>query len=765
MLIRYTEWILKWKFLVIILSIISVIALASGAKNLAFTNDYRVFFSKENPQLNAFETLQNTYTKNDNVLFVVAPKDRQIFTQKTLSAIKDITRQAWQIPYSIRVDSITNFQHTRAEEDDLIVDDLVTDPSSLSAEDLSYVKNIALHEPMLINKLISPDAAYTGVNIIIQLPGIDQMKENPLVVSYARDMLATMKARYPELELRLVGMSMMNNAFPEASQKDGMTLVPLAFAAIIITLLLLLRDISGTVATVILVLFSIVSGMGLAGWLGIKLTPPSASAPIIILTIAIAGAVHLLVTMLQEINRGLNKHDAIIESMRVNFSPIFLTSLTTAMGFLSLNSSEAPPFRDLGNISTFGVVAAFLLTISFLPAIMYCLPIKTKHFVVGTSSMKTLGEFVIKRQKPLLYSLSIVVITLLCFIPSNKLNDVFVNYFDESVEFRRDTDFATEHLSGTYTIDYSIDSHKETGVSDPEFLQQVESFANWYRSQPEVQHVSSITDTFKRLNKNMHGDNPEWYRLPDNKELAAQYLLLYEMSLPFGLDLNNQIDLRKQSTRISVTLQTISSNQMLELEQRANNWMKNNMPELVTDGASPTIMFSHIGRRNIISMLTGTTIALVLISGVLIIALRSFKYGIISLIPNLFPAGCAFGIWAIFVGEIGLALSIVTAMTLGIVIDDTVHFMSKYIRARKEKNLNSHDAVRYAFNNVGVALWVTSAILIAGFMILSLSAFELNAGMGLVTSIIIAVALALDFLMLPPLLMKIDSIKSDEANA
>ncbi|MDH5735117.1 MAG: MMPL family transporter [Gammaproteobacteria bacterium] len=765
MLIRYTEWILKWKFLVIILSIISVIALASGAKNLAFTNDYRVFFSKENPQLNAFETLQNTYTKNDNVLFVVAPKDRQIFTQKTLSAIKDITRQAWQIPYSIRVDSITNFQHTRAEEDDLIVDDLVTDPSSLSAEDLSYVKNIALHEPMLINKLISPDAAYTGVNIIIQLPGIDQMKENPLVVSYARDMLATMKARYPELELRLVGMSMMNNAFPEASQKDGMTLVPLAFAAIIITLLLLLRDISGTVATVILVLFSIVSGMGLAGWLGIKLTPPSASAPIIILTIAIAGAVHLLVTMLQEINRGLNKHDAIIESMRVNFSPIFLTSLTTAMGFLSLNSSEAPPFRDLGNISTFGVVAAFLLTISFLPAIMYCLPIKTKHFVVGTSSMKTLGEFVIKRQKPLLYSLSIVVITLLCFIPSNKLNDVFVNYFDESVEFRRDTDFATEHLSGTYTIDYSIDSHKETGVSDPEFLQQVESFANWYRSQPEVQHVSSITDTFKRLNKNMHGDNPEWYRLPDNKELAAQYLLLYEMSLPFGLDLNNQIDLRKQSTRVSVTLQTISSNQMLELEQRANNWMKNNMPELVTDGASPTIMFSHIGRRNIISMLTGTTIALVLISGVLIIALRSFKYGIISLIPNLFPAGCAFGIWAIFVGEIGLALSIVTAMTLGIVIDDTVHFMSKYIRARKEKNLNSHDAVRYAFNNVGVALWVTSAILIAGFMILSLSAFELNAGMGLVTSIIIAVALALDFLMLPPLLMKIDSIKSDEANA
>ncbi|MCW9005674.1 MAG: MMPL family transporter, partial [Gammaproteobacteria bacterium] len=373
MIIRYTEWILKWRYLVILIAVASVLALATGAKNLAFTNDYRVFFSKDNPQLNAFETLQNTYTKNDNVLFVVAPKDKQVFTAQTLAAIKDITKQSWQIPYSIRVDSVSNFQHTRAEEDDLIVDDLVTDPESMTADDINYVKNVALNEPMLINKLISPDAAYTGVNVIIQLPGIDMMKENPEVVTFTRNMLTEMKSKYPQLDLRAVGMVMMNNAFPEASQKDGMTLVPLAFGAIIITLLFLLRGISGTVATVILVLFSIVSGMGIAGWLGIKLTPPSASAPIIILTIAIAGAVHLLVTMLQEIHKGMTKHDAIVESMRVNFMPIFLTSLTTAMGFLSLNSSEAPPFRDLGNICTFGVVTAFILTVTFLPAIMYCL--------------------------------------------------------------------------------------------------------------------------------------------------------------------------------------------------------------------------------------------------------------------------------------------------------------------------------------------------------------------------------------------------------
>jgi len=757
MLVRYTEWILKWRYIVIILALVAVGVIGSGApKLMPFSNDYRVFFSDDNPQLNAFENMQNTYTKDDNVMFVVSPQDGNIFTPETLAAIQSITDEAWQIPHSIRVDSVTNFQHTYAEEDDLIVDDLVLDTETLSTEDLSYIKKVALKEPQLAKRLVATDAGHTGINVTIQLPGVDQMTENPATVAYARKMLAEAKAKYPEIDFRLAGMAMMNNAFPEASQNDGQTLIPMAFGVIIVVLLLLLKGFSGTAATVILVICSIVIGMGMGGHTGIKLTPPSASAPIIILTIAIAGAVHLLVTMLQEIHRGMSKHDAIVESMRVNFTPIFLTSITTALGFLSLNSSDAPPFGDLGNMSTYGVLGAFILTITFLPAIMFILPIKAKHFVAGTSVMEKLGNFVVEKRKVLLTSFTLLVLFLVAMIPQNKLNDVFVNYFDESVEFRQDTDFTTENLTGTYTVAYSLDSGEKEGVSRPEFLAQVEKFADWYKQQPETIHVSSITDTFKRLNKNMHGDDEAFYKLPDSRELAAQYLLLYEMSLPYGLDLNNQIDVAKRATKVNVVLETISSNEILSLEQRANDWLKQNAPELVTEGASPSIMFAHIGKRNIISMLTGTTVALVLISLILILALRSLKYGLITLMPNLFPAAAAFGIWGLVVGEVGLALSIVTAMTLGIVVDDTVHFMSKYIRARKEKGLDSEQAVRYAFNNVGVALWVTSLVLISGFMILAQSTFELNAGMGLMTSIIIGIALILDFLLLPPLLMAID---------
>jgi predicted RND superfamily exporter protein len=333
---------------------------------------------------------------------------------------------------------------------------------------------------------------------------------------------------------------------------------------------------------------------------------------------------------------------------------------------------------------------------------------------------------------------------------------VFVKYFDERIEFRTDTDFIVENLTGIYYVDYSLNTASSGDISEPGNLKQIEKFANWLEQQPEVIHVNTITDTFKRLNKNMHGDDPAWYKLPNSRELAAQYLLLYEMSLPYGLDLNNQIDVDKQSTRLSVTLQTLSTQQVLAFEKRADDWMATNIPDLKSIGASPTIMFAHIGMKNIISMLSGTTIALFLISLILFIALKSWRYGLLSLIPNLIPAGMAFGLWSIVNGEIGLALSVVTAMTLGIVVDDTIHFLSKYLRARREKGLNAEDAVRYAFSTVGIALWVTSIALIAGFLVLATSSFKLNSGMGMLTAIVIGLALITDFLLLPPLLIRMD---------
>ncbi len=751
-------WVIKYRWLIIVMSLLLVFGAASGGRFLVFKADYRVFFSEDNPQLQAFDKLEKTYSRNDNVLFILTPKNGNVFTRETLKAVETLTEKAWQIPYSIRVDSISNFQHTRSEGDDLIVEDLVTDADKLSDAELLNIKNIATSEPLLKRRLVSPTGHVTSISATIQLPRLDETKEVPEVVEFSRKLAEEMRILAPDIEVRLSGMVFMNNAFAESAQGDMASLVPLSFAVMFIVLLLLLRSFSTTLGTILVIFMSILTGMGVGGYIGFPLTGPSVSATTIILTVAIANSVHILTTFIHEMRSGKDKNSAISETLRINLQPVFLASATTMVGFLTMNFSEVPPFQHLGNFVAIGVVASFFLSISFLPALISVLPVRIKVRENDEDKlMVQLGDFVVNKKRQLMWGMSVFIITLVVFLPKNELNDVFVHYFDETIQFRVDSDYVDKNLTGLYVVDYSLESAEEGGINEPGYLKEVEKFANWYREQPETRHVNIFTDVIKRLNKNMHGDDDRWYKIPDDRNLSAQYLLMYEMSLPYGLDLNNQIDISKSALRMSVSIKTISSNEIIELESRAQRWLAKNANYIkVAKGTGPTAMFANIGKRNISSMLIGTTLALIVISGILIFAFRSLKIGLISMVPNLVPAAMGFGLWGLFVGEVGLALSIVTTMTLGIVVDDTVHFLSKYLRAKREHGYSAEEAVRYAFKHVGRALLTTSVVLVAGFLVLAQSHFELNAGMGMLTSIIITLALMADFFFLPPLLMKLE---------
>ena len=753
---RYISFVITHPWQIFILTLLVVMSAGSGGRFIEFTNDYRVFFSEENPELQAFEEMQNIYTKTDNVLFVIEPEGTDVFNFSTLNMIAELTELSWQIPYSTRVDSITNYQHTLAKDDDLLVGDLVDSSTNLSLEDISYVRGVALKEPLLVKRLISPSGHVTGVNVTIQLPG-KSLTEVPEVAQFSRELKSKLEVSYPNHRIHITGLAMMNNAFGESSQNDMTTLVPIMFLTIIVVLGILLRSFSATISSIVMIFFTIIFAMGLMGWMGWKLTPASASAPTIIMTMAVADTVHLLVTFLHNLRKGINKVDAIADSLRINIQPIFITSVTTAIGFLSMNFSDVPPFHDLGNVVAIGVLFAFVLSVTTLPAMVILMPMRIKVREERKNGvMNSFANIVIEYRKLLLLVMGGIALSLMAFLPQNKLDDQFVEYFDESVDFRQATDFSSQNLSGIYTIQYSLNQGESGGVSEPKFLEDVEMFSEWLRTQDEVMHVQSITDTFKRLNMNMHADDPAFYRLPASREQAAQYLLLYELSLPYGLDLNDQIGIDKSHTRLIITLENLHTEEMLGIEKRMSDWLDNNIADVAYTVASPSLMFAHIGKRNVNSMLAGTTLALIVISFILILALRSRRIGLISLAPNLIPAGMAFGLWGLMVGQVGLSLSVVAGMTLGIVVDDTVHFLSKYLRARREKGMDEKEAVRYAFNTVGVALWVTSLVLVMGFLVLSQSHFSLNSDMGAMAAITIAIALIMDFLFLPPLLMKLE---------
>ena len=757
----FGNWVIRFRWLIIPTTLLFVFVVAKGTGFLGFATDYRVFFSKDNPQLVAFETLQNTYTKNDNVMFAVEPKDGNVFTRETLAIIEEITRASWKIPYSLRVDSITNFQYTWAEGDDLVVQDLVENAESFTDEQLKKVQEVALAEPLLLNRLITKKTDITGINTTINTPN-ESPAEIPEVVAFVREMRDKFQEKYPDINIYLTGVVFMDNAFNEAGEGDMKSLVPIMYGVVLVIMVFALRTFWGTFTTILIMAFSILSGMGLAGWSGILLTPISANAPTIILTLAVADSIHILVTLFYEMRHGKSKYEAIRESLRVNHQPVFITSITTAIGFLSLNFSDSPPFRDLGNIVAMGVMFAYIYSVLFLPAMISVLPLRVKAVSSSQNGLiETLGDWVIRNRKSLFWGMMGAIILLSVQIPRIELNEKFNEYFDTRYQFRVDNDYVIDHLTGFESIEYSLKAGESGGVSNPAYLKKLDEFAEWYRKQPGVMYVGTLTDTMKRLNKNMHGDDEAFYRLPEERDLSAQYLLLYELSLPFGLDLNNQINIDKSSTRFTVILESVSTQTALSLEASAQEWLqKNAPPEMASHGASPLIMFSHIAKRNIESMMTGTLLALLLISAILVGVLKSFKLGGISTVPNLAPVFMTFGIWALFVGHIGLAVSVVAPVALGIIVDDTVHFLSKYRRARQELGKGAEEAVRYSFHTVGTALFLTSIILVCGFFVLTFSGFRMNVNLGFMTTLAILCALIADFLFLPTLLMKFSGEKS-----
>lgn len=761
---RYARWVIRHRWLVLGLAVLVTIAAASGIPKLGLATDYRVFFSPDNPDLAAYEEVENVYTKNDNVLFVIRPEEGDVFTPRMLGMIRSLTDDAWQIPNSTRVDGITNFQHTWADGDELIVEDLVG-TGEITPALVARARQVATTEPLLAGRLVSADARTAGVNVRISLPG-ESKAELPATVEHVRGLLDRYRTEYPDVEIHAAGIAMMNWAFAEAPMRDAGFVMPLMFGTFVLAIILFLRTFSGIFATLAVIGASTAAAMGVAGHLGVFLDPVSASAPIIILTLAVADSIHILVTWLQSLRDNPDKREALVESLRVNAKPVFLTSITTAIGFLTLNFSDSPPFRLLGNITALGVMIAWAYSMTLLPAVVAILP-SGKRARAGASRLDRLTEsfsnLIVRRHRPILATMAVAAVVLSVSIARLRINDQYIDYFDRSLPIRVASDFTVDNLSGVYTTTYSLEAGGSQEVSDPRYLAAVDAFSDYLESRPAVVHVNSFTRTMKRLNKNLHADDPAEYRLPAGRELAAQYLLLYELSLPYGLDVNDQIDIDKSSLRIDVTYGDVDMAEIEEETRLAEAWLaENGTPSMQTAEATGVpMMFGEITRRNVGSMILGTGLGFLLIAGILVVALRSPRMGLISLVPNVLPAAMAFGVWAWLVRDIGFAVSVVAGLSIGIIVDDTVHFLSKYTHARKEKGLDAPDAVRYAFRTVGTAILGTTFIVAVGFAMLGLSTFRVTSYMGLLTSLTVATALLIDFLLLPTLLLAFDQKKAE----
>jgi len=730
--------------------LVPTLILSIGVKDLTVSAETRVLAGPENSVRLDLERFEQRFAQNNNLLFVLTAGEGSIFTAEGLGVVNAVTERAWQLPYANRVDSITNFPLIEAEDDSFGIASLHDKGLPGTQVELDAARHAVMAEPWAAGLLVNEEGTVAAVNTLFILP-TEATAEIAEIMTAVAELQADVAAEFPGAQIYVTGNVALMNAFAESARRDIIWLIPLALLLVVAIAFAFLRDVRLVSALAVYLLLCSLGAMGAAGWVGYVLNPATVTAPIIIMTLGLASIIHFISGVQTALTQSRTVPDAVEFALKENRYPITVTIATTAFGFICMNAAASPPLRELGNIVVVGLLIALGLALCAMPAVLRRMRIKPRVMPSRRILSALIGWVV--RWKVVI----ILVTTGLSLIAATgvgriKLDDDFIRYFDNTFEYRVASDFAEQQLTGLNILEFAFEADGPHEINDPAYVQRLDAFSTWLRTQPGVEHVTSLSDKLRQIHRAIEPGAPA-EALPDSRALTAQYLLLFELSLPPGNDIADRINADRSATRVTVIMRHVTSADIRTLNESAVAWLaEHNAAEAQDGGRSINYFFAALSLTNIQAMFGGTVLALVLISFIVLIALQDIRLGAISLVSNVFPLVVGFGIWGYTVGQIGLASSVVAAMTFGIVVDDTIHLLLRFKKARSGGN-SAEAAMRIAFVDVGRAVVITSLALTGGFLLLTFSGFEINSSLGLFISIIVICALVIVLTLVPALVM------------
>ena len=754
----FSKLLIKYRYLSIGLISLLVCLLATGLAKLTFNPDLETYFPEGHPAVLRYNEIDDMFVPTDNLIIAVHSKEETLFNKESLKVIEELTQKSWTIPYSVRVDSLTNYSYVQSINDDLIVEPFIEDAEEKSFDFLEKRKTIVSGEEIIYKSLISEDKKTSVVSIIIDPPGPKKEDQNSELIDYILEFLEPIKENNKNLDIRLLGNPYMDYISPRIVKAEMPVVMPLMMMLIFFIVFLMIRSYMAVLATFVVILMSLIATFGSVGLLGNPLNQMVTTIPILIITLALADCIHLFSIYFQNRVKGISSKDSMEKSLEMNIQPLFLTTISTCIGFLCLNFIEVPPLRDLGNAVAIGIGFAFIFTIFFIAPIVSFFEVKTSSRVSNqTRFSASIGSLILRNSNKFLYSVTSIAFLILLCIPMNELDENPTQMYDEGfTTFSSDTLWLDEKLSVTFPVNF-LATNNEGQVSDPEFLEILDNFSIWLSEREQVNHVTSLANNMKNLNKSMHGDDPEWKKIPDNSDLSAQYLFFYEMSLPMGLDLNSSISQDRKSTKVSATLKDMSANEFKDFNGEVLKYLKQNKLEsTISEPSSFRVIFTYMVEAIVNSLLYGLFIGILLITLIIGLFFRSYLLPAISIFPNILPIAMGFGLWGLFVGNVGFMVAVGMGSTLGVIVDFTVHFLSKYELARKEMKKSVEDSINYSFETIGFALIIMTVVLVLGFSVLNLVTFIPIQDFAKFSVICFTAGLIINFLLLPNLLVKFD---------
>ncbi len=729
--------------------------MALGLGQIQVSADYRSYFSADDPDLLAYQELEHAFSATDYALIAVQPADADLTSIDTLQLLHGLTEALWTLPHSQRVDSLVNHAHIRADGEDVRIEPLFDDPETLDSATRHTRLRWLQEAPSTAARLVSQDGRTAGIQVAFRFPEGQPDQAKQLSGAALQQTLDRFRAAHPDHRIALTGSLVSDVTLAETARADSMRLYPLMVLLVVAVLYAALRSLAYVGVILAVVGASLLSALGTVGWFAPRFTPDVAAATAMVLPLAIADCIHIVSSYLQHPRVGEARPTAMQASLAHNRTPVLLTSLTTAVGFLSLTLSSSPPIQWIGVIVALGVGFACLFSLAVLPRLILRLPVPVRRsHQRPTGALGAAEHLILHHPRWISTTLLVLGVAASTGVARNQLNDTLIDFFDPALDFRADSDWIDAQLTGVSRLEWSVPANGPEGVFDPDYLNHLAGFAAWLRDQPEVAQVAVVSDTITDLHRELNGGQPQQPALPQRRDLIAQYFLLYEMSLPFGLDPTHQVNLDKSASRVGVSLHKTDSESLRRFAERASERLARQAPDSMAAArvSGPDWMFATLSHRNFSEMMGSTLVVLVAISVLMVAVLRSWRLGALSFCANLLPGAAAFGLWGFVVGEVGITLSTVMGMTLGIVVDDSIHLLTHY-RRQRAKGRAPEEAVRHTLRNVGQAVTLTTASLVPAFWLLTVSDFKQNIHLGWMTALIIALAWIIDLFILMPLLL------------
>lgn len=751
----------KYKKTCIILSLIFVALLAPGLAHFQEKYDVRIWFRETDPLIKTLNSFERQFGNDESVVVALHAPDG-IFQESAAKALKEITEAMWKVPEVIRVESLSNYNYSYAEDDDIFVESFFHD-EELTQDYLDQRREIALSHKVMPNYLVSEDgkAAMIFARLVPTLTGSPNYET---IVGETEKILKKYEKR-DDIKTYLVGEAVVNDAFRSVSNNDGALFLPLLFTMIIIYLLITFRSFVAMLLPFGVTVLCLISTFGAAFLMGFTFNNIMSILPAILIAISIADSVHILITYFNFRGGGMDGKEAAFFALHKNLIPTFLTSVSTMIGFFSLTVTELIPVRELGTLAGIGCFIAWMITIFLMGPVMYYINFKVpKHFhhLTGNNEgdlnpkMVAATQFLNRHKGKIIIFMALFSVSTLYMSTKINVNSNPYEYFTYNQPIRHANDFVKEAFGGNTGPEFIIDSGRDDGIKDPEFLKKVEAFKKDVDALPYVNKTVDIIDIIKDMNQNLNGGKEEFYRLPDDQKVVAEELFLYSMSLPQGMDLNNRMTLKKDKIRMSVLWSIYDTRGWLTHIDDLMEMGKKHGLNLQATGKF--YLFQRMMDYIVETFIRSIFMAMFFVAILMMIIFRSFKIGLLSLIPNVLPLVIGGAIMVAADVDLNIGSALVFSVCLGIAVDDTIHFLSNYYRLKKE-GLNEIDIMSTIFTYTGSALLVTTVILASGFGIYYFGDFVPNVNFGMLCALVLTSALLIDMIFLPALLMWIDEFK------